>query len=84
VTDRAGRRNRDNAAMQIELPERLTDGQVVVRPMRVEDAGPYANGFALDPDLGRMLGSETDPDETSVRDRIEGQARSAGDGKSFS
>jgi RimJ/RimL family protein N-acetyltransferase len=67
--------------MRIELPQRLTDGQVVLRPMRVEDAGPYANGFALDPDLGRMLGSETDPDETSVRDRIEGQARSAGDGK---
>jgi RimJ/RimL family protein N-acetyltransferase len=67
--------------MRIELPERLTDGQLALRPIRLEDARPYAHAFALDPDLGRMLGSETDPDELSVRERIESQAQSANDGK---
>jgi [ribosomal protein S5]-alanine N-acetyltransferase len=65
----------------IELPARLTDGQVTLRPIRTDDAAPYAAAFREDPDLGRLLGIETDPDEASARDRIEGQAQCAADSK---
>lgn len=59
--------------MQISVPERLDDGHVALRPMRPEDAGPYAASFREDPALGRLLGIEVDPDEESVRERIEAQ-----------
>lgn len=67
--------------VKILLPERLEDGHVALRPMRGEDAGPYAAAFRQDPGLGRLLGVETDPDEASVRDRIEAQAKPAEDSK---
>jgi ribosomal-protein-alanine N-acetyltransferase len=69
------------ARVKIVLPERMVDGDVALRPLRVEDAAPYAAAFVDDPDLGRLLGVETDPDEASIRGRIEAQAQPAEDTK---
>jgi ribosomal-protein-alanine N-acetyltransferase len=68
------------ASMRIELPDRLADDEVIVRPMRREDAVGYAAAFEDDADLGRLLGVERDPDEERVRQRVEGQAQRAEDG----
>jgi ribosomal-protein-alanine N-acetyltransferase len=68
-------------SMRIELPDRLADGELTVRPMRREDAGAYAAAFEDDADLGRLLGVERDPDEETVRQRVERQAQRAQDGK---
>lgn len=57
--------------MEIALPDRLRDESVVLRPLRPDDAGRYAAAFVEDPDLGRLIGIESDPDEASVRERIE-------------
>ena len=46
-------------------------GSVVVRALRVGDAGRYAQAFVQDADLGRLLGIEKDPDESTVHDRIQ-------------
>jgi RimJ/RimL family protein N-acetyltransferase len=68
-------------AVRIELPSPLSDGVVVVRPMMAEDASPYAACFRDDRDLGRFLGLETDPDEQTLRDRIDGQSSQLEDGR---
>lgn len=57
--------------MWVLLPERLDDDVVMLRPMMLDDAPAYAGAFHEDPSLGRLLGVETDPDEASVRERIE-------------
>jgi [ribosomal protein S5]-alanine N-acetyltransferase len=54
----------------VELPERLGGDGVVLRRLRAEDAAAYAAAFRDDPDLGRLLGVDEDPDEESVRRRI--------------
>jgi ribosomal-protein-alanine N-acetyltransferase len=69
------------ASMKIELPDQLADDRVTVRPMRSDDAAAYAAAFNDDPDLGRLLGVEQDPDEETVRKQVEGQAQRAADGK---
>ncbi|MGZ4392983.1 MAG: GNAT family N-acetyltransferase [Gaiellaceae bacterium] len=67
--------------MRIELPDRLADDEVAVRPLRREDAGAYAAAFEDDADLGRRLGGRAGiPDEETVRQRVEGQAQRAEDG----
>lgn len=63
------------AAMKITLPSRLSDDRVSLRPMVPTDAKPYAAAFGEDPDLGRLLGVEQDPDEQAVRERIETEAQ---------
>jgi RimJ/RimL family protein N-acetyltransferase len=67
------------AAMKINLPGRLSSDRVSLRPMVPGDAAPYAAAFREDPDLGRLLGVEQDPDEQTVRERIEAQAQPAED-----
>jgi len=67
--------------MRIELPDRLADAPVALRPMRPEDAAPYAAAFRDDPDLGALLGAEDDPDEESVRERARGQRERAEQGR---
>jgi RimJ/RimL family protein N-acetyltransferase len=57
--------------MKISLPAQLQDGVVALRPMRSDDAGPYAAAFREDRALGRLLGVEVDPDEAAVRKRID-------------
>ncbi|MFZ1994458.1 MAG: GNAT family protein [Solirubrobacteraceae bacterium] len=67
--------------MRLALPEPLTDGRVTLRWMRVDDAPACAAAFRDDPDLGRLIGVERDPDETSIRERIAGQEERAAEGR---
>ena len=57
--------------MRIELPDSLSDGEVVLRRLRAGDAEAYVAAFRADPDLGRLLGIEEDPDEARVRHKAE-------------
>ena len=65
--------------VRIELPE-LSDAMVALRPLRPDDAVPYAAAFEADPQLGRLLGVEEDPDVAAVRARAEQAAARAHDG----
>jgi [ribosomal protein S5]-alanine N-acetyltransferase len=67
------------AAMKINLPDRLSDDRVSLRPMAATDGAPYAAAFREDPDLGRLLGVEKDPDEQTVRERIEAETQPVDD-----
>jgi hypothetical protein len=49
--------------MRIEIPERLSDEAVLLRPLRTDDARPYAAAFRADPELGWLAGYEDGPDE---------------------
>jgi ribosomal-protein-alanine N-acetyltransferase len=55
--------------MRIALPETLTGDDVVLRRLRDEDAPAYAAAFREDPELGRLLGMESDPDAARVAER---------------
>ncbi len=55
--------------MKIELPESLSGRDVVLRRLRAADAQAYVAAFRADPDLGRLLGMEEDPDEAKMRER---------------
>jgi RimJ/RimL family protein N-acetyltransferase len=54
----------------VELPDSLSGEGVLLRPLRAGDAAPLAAAFRDDPDLGRLLGYEEDPDEAWVRRRV--------------
>jgi RimJ/RimL family protein N-acetyltransferase len=69
--------------MRLALPEPLTDGRVTLRWMRVDDAPACAAAFRDDPDLGRMIGVERDPDEAGIRERIARQDEAAAGGRSL-
>lgn len=69
--------------MRLSLPEPLTDGRVTLRWMRVDDAPACAAAFRDDPDLGRLIGVERDPDESGIRERIALQDERAADGRSL-
>jgi RimJ/RimL family protein N-acetyltransferase len=69
--------------MRLELPEPLTDRRVTLRWMRAEDAAASARAFRDDPDLGRLIGVEHDPDEASIRERIARQGEPAAEGRSI-
>ncbi len=68
--------------MRIDLPDRLDDGEVALRPMRASDATPAAAAFRADPQLGVFLGLEEDPDEARMRSRIEAAPGEAEEGTS--
>ena len=59
--------------MRIEIPQRLADDAVAVRPLRREDAEAYAGAVRADPRLGWLAGYEQDPDEHWVRERADQQ-----------
>jgi RimJ/RimL family protein N-acetyltransferase len=67
--------------MRIALSEPLSDGQVTLRWMRVDDAPASAAAFRDDPDLGRLIGAERDPDEAGIRERIARQEVDAAEGR---
>jgi len=67
--------------VRIEVRQTLRGERVILRPLRSEDAYGYAAAFVNDPDLGRLLGIEQDPDEQVVRGIVERQAESAEEGK---
>ena len=62
----------------MQPPEALAGDGVTLRTLRVDDAPAYAAAFRDDPDLGRLIGAETDPDEAAVRERIANAAERAG------
>jgi len=62
----------DDAAVALlaRAPERLEAEGVVLRAMRAQDAAILAGAFVEDPNLGRLLGSEQDPTEQTLRAKI--------------
>lgn len=67
--------------VRIDLPDRLSDERVALRPMRSDDAPAYVAAFRDDPEMGRLLGFEVDPEEEQVRARVEGQAERTAQGR---
>jgi ribosomal-protein-alanine N-acetyltransferase len=55
--------------VRIERPAELRGDDFVLRPLAAGDARAYAGAFTADPDLGRLLGMEHDPDEAAIRER---------------
>jgi RimJ/RimL family protein N-acetyltransferase len=53
----------------IVVPDRLADVSVRLRPLNERDAAAYAAAHSADPDLGRLRGMESDPDEAWARDQ---------------
>jgi RimJ/RimL family protein N-acetyltransferase len=66
---------RQDARVHIELPASLKGDGVALRRLRAGDARAYAAAFEDDPELGRLIGTETDPDEARVRDRATADRR---------
>jgi [ribosomal protein S5]-alanine N-acetyltransferase len=62
----------------VRRPEALAGDGVALRALREDDAPAYAAAFRDDPELGRLLGVESDPDEAAVRARIAGAEQRAG------
>jgi RimJ/RimL family protein N-acetyltransferase len=65
----------------ITLPGEVRHGSATLRPLCADDAVAYAAAFRDDPDLGRMLGIERDPDEDDVRTTAAQAAEKAADGR---
>jgi [ribosomal protein S5]-alanine N-acetyltransferase len=56
---------------EVVLPDRLDADGFSLRRLRAGDATAVAAAFRDDPDLGRLLGFETDPDVDWVSGRLE-------------
>ncbi len=69
------------AGVEIVVPDRLDGEGVVLRPLRVADAGAYASAFRQDTQMGRLLGVDRDPTEAEVTARVEGAAERARAGR---
>ncbi len=54
----------------MQAPEALSGDGVWLGLLRDDDAPAYAAAFRDDPDLGRLIGAEKDPDEAIVRKRL--------------
>ena len=54
----------------MEPPQALAGDGVRLRSLREDDAPAYAGAFRDDPELGSLIGTENDPDEATVRERI--------------
>ncbi len=67
--------------VEFALPTRLEAEPIALRPLGMEDVAAYAAAFEVDRDLGRLLGFETDPDETSLRETVERQTPEFGERK---
>jgi ribosomal-protein-alanine N-acetyltransferase len=68
-------------APTIEPPERIGGQRMVLRPLAERDLTAYAAAFAAEPALGAALGSETDPDDESLRGRPHRIAEAAASGE---
>jgi len=55
----------------VDPPAELADGDVRLRVLRSDDAPAFAAAFAEDPELGVLVGFEEDPDEATVRARLQ-------------
>jgi [ribosomal protein S5]-alanine N-acetyltransferase len=67
--------------VRIDLPGTLSGDGAALRRLRPDDAPAYVAAFRDDPELGRLLGMEQDPDEASVRERAERLPALAAEGK---
>jgi RimJ/RimL family protein N-acetyltransferase len=67
--------------VKIELPDDLRGDDFVLRPLAARDAPAYAAAFTGDPDLGRLLGVERDPDEGAICERALRLDQRADEGK---
>jgi RimJ/RimL family protein N-acetyltransferase len=55
----------------VALPREPSDGHVRLRRLECGDIDPYVAAFVDDPELGRLLGIESDPDDAVLRGRLE-------------
>ncbi len=69
--------------MRLELAQPLCDGRVTLRWMRAEDVDACVQAFRDDPELGRLIGVEHDPDEAGLHERIIGQEERAAEGRAI-
>ncbi len=69
------------ATVRFEVPDPLSDGVVSLRLLAPADAAAYARAFADDPDLGRLLGFDTDPTTAELGSSLAGVAVRARDGQ---
>jgi ribosomal-protein-alanine N-acetyltransferase len=67
--------------VRIELPDTLSDDDVTLRRLRSDDAPAYVAAFRDDPELGRLLGMEQDPEEARIRERAERLPELAAEGR---
>jgi RimJ/RimL family protein N-acetyltransferase len=65
----------------IEVPARIEGARCALRPFVGSDLPAWAQAFVDDPDLGAAIGTETDPDEESLRDRPAKNAEGAAAGE---
>lgn len=61
---------RDDATVKIELPTDLSGDGFVLRPLETKDCARYVAAFADDPDLGRLVGFDEDPNEQWFTARV--------------
>jgi RimJ/RimL family protein N-acetyltransferase len=73
----------DLGEKKLQLDEPVSDGRVTLRWMRETDIAPCLQAFRDDPDLGRLIGVETDPDEPGLRERIAHQRERTAAGNSI-
>jgi RimJ/RimL family protein N-acetyltransferase len=62
----------------LKPPHGLTDGIVAIRPLLAADAPAFARAFRDDPQLGVMIGAETDPTEAEVERQATEEPRPGG------
>ncbi len=65
----------------IPVPDQLRGPRVTLRPLAERDLAPYAAAFARDPDLGPAAGSEVDPTEESLQERLGAAPVGAAEGR---
>jgi RimJ/RimL family protein N-acetyltransferase len=66
---------------EIVVPQDLGNDRIVLRSLHESDLEPYLRAFADDPELGRLLGIEHDPDIASLRGRLERAPSLLADGR---
>lgn len=54
----------------IVIPDSLTDGRVTLRLLAQADIPAYLAAFHADPEIGRLLGLERDPDHDGLTRRV--------------
>ena len=65
----------------IEVPDRIAGDRVLLRPLEPGNAGDWAAAMVDDPNLGPAWGTERDPDEAQLRERIERSAEWPAEGR---
>jgi RimJ/RimL family protein N-acetyltransferase len=71
--------------VRLAPPDPFTDGRVVLRRLRPDDAGPFTRPFAEEEGFSWLVGAEEDPTEAGVLEDIEREPsrRAAGESATF-